>query len=136
MLPWIGSFRILRRICILGLSFFHYYDGSLEWLVSAVNRYASPFYPVDVRFGCLARMITKNLEALEVLDQLSKSCDPANQDIKNKVSTVSILDCLERCSDLIDADLLIEQLLDMKYSGFCPQGRCVRLLQIFLTLTD
>lgn len=107
----------------------HFYDGKLRGYACLFRR-AWPAVP-HTQFGDVDAQ-RAYMTIVRDLDQLP------NYDAKNNLRAGRIL--AEILADPHYCDdtkiYLEEQLADAFCLGFCPQGRCVRLLQVYLTLVS
>ena len=114
----------------------HYYDNNIsEELICKVMGHV---ITVDNECFNLLRkdLVRLNIDniGLKYYDQMilsHKNSDGSNYDPINKINAIDLLYIIytiSRDNDIV-LTLLIEQLHDMK-TGFCPQGRSIRLLQI------
>ena len=81
-----------------------------------------------------ARLMTENI----LSEGVEKNTDTLNNNADAKKLLVAVLERISSLTDKQDQtcfyDLLEEQLCDMKNLGQCPQGRTVRLWQLFQSL--
>lgn len=72
-------------------------------------------------------------------DELEKNMDCLNQGVNARQLFIALLFKISQIQDKHDkqmyCSLLEEQLCDMKNLGSCPQGRTIRLWQLFTTLS-
>jgi hypothetical protein len=83
-----------------------------------------------------ARLMTNKI----LTEPSEKNLDPLNHHMDARQLLVALLVKILQISDPQDkifySSLLEEQLLDMNNLGPCPQGRTIRLWQLFQTLQD
>lgn len=83
-----------------------------------------------------ARLMTNKI----LTEPSEKNMDPLNHHMDARQLLVALLVKILQLQDPQDksfySSLLEEQLLDMKNLGPCPQGRTIRLWQLFQTLQD
>jgi hypothetical protein len=114
----------------------HTYDGKL--IDKAILIKELPFdmtldnVITEIKESAINNKYSRVDELVGILD-LFKASPNSNYDTTNKISVEEILPRLWKIAkswDLSELVLLYEQIADV-VNGSCPEGRCIRLMQLF-----
>ena len=118
----------------------HHYDGKLRSVYKSSRNKTADYKNV---FDALKEVLKRNFKnsprltsAIRGVTLISNNVgDESSYDSTNNVRAEDIL--FDICLSCTDDTLpyLFEQLADIIDSGQCPQGRTIRLLQIYLTFS-